>query len=120
MMTTEAEVSIAVRPVLHAHCAQCLCQSVAGRRAATHLRRLDVKAVSSAIRQAIAASHNLQVYSALLVKPGSIPKTSSGKIQRRACQHKFLEGDLNIVGQWRQEQVEQTDVTDLAGQFFSD
>ena len=68
----------------------------------TYLRKLDVKAVSSAIRQAIAASHNLQVYAALLVKPGSIPKTSSGKIQRYRCREQFLAGDLLVVEEWNE------------------
>ena len=86
----------------------------------TDLRNLNVPEVVGAIRQAVGEQNLANVYAIALLKTGSIPKTSSGKIQRRACQHKFLEGDLNIVGQWRQEQVEQTDVTDLAGQFFSD
>src|SRR5688572_6115253 len=30
----------------------------------------------------------------------SIPKTSSGKIQRRACKNAFLEGTIEVVGQW--------------------
>jgi hypothetical protein len=32
-----------------------------------------------------------------LIKPGSIPKTSSGKIQRHACRRGFLDDTLNVV-----------------------
>ena len=44
--------------------------------------------------------HELQVYAILLLKPGSIPKTSSGKIQRRACRAGFLAGCLDVVWDW--------------------
>lgn len=51
------------------------------------------------IRQDISVQHQLQVYGILLIKTGSIPKTSSGKIQRHACKNGFLNGSLNVVFQ---------------------
>ena len=56
--------------------------------------------MTSAIRQAVAEKHDLQIFAVVLVKPMSIPKTSSGKIQRRACKNAFLENTLEVVGQW--------------------
>jgi amino acid adenylation domain-containing protein/thioester reductase-like protein len=64
-------------------------------------REPDINEVTSAIRQAVAEKHDLQVFAVVLVKPMSIPKTSSGKIQRRACKNAFLDGTLEIVGEWR-------------------
>ncbi len=64
-------------------------------------RQADVNEVASAIRQAVAEKHDLQVFAIALVKPMSIPKTSSGKIQRRATKSDFLNGELDIVGEWR-------------------
>jgi len=58
----------------------------------------DLAEVSHAIRQAIAQVHEIQVYAVVLIKPGTIPKTSSGKIQRRACRAGFLAGELAVVG----------------------
>ncbi|WP_026736231.1 non-ribosomal peptide synthetase [Fischerella sp. PCC 9605] len=52
----------------------------------------------SAIRQAITEEHEVQVYAVVLIKPGSIPKTSSGKIQRRATRSRFEKDELNVVG----------------------
>lgn len=46
--------------------------------------------IIAAIRQAVAEHHDLEVYGVILVKFGSIPKTSSGKIQHFACQEAFL------------------------------
>ncbi|MEO1340871.1 MAG: fatty acyl-AMP ligase, partial [Cyanobacteria bacterium J06635_13] len=66
----------------------------------TYLRQLDTKTVVADINQAIAAEHNLQTYATVLVKTGSIPKTSSGKVQRSVCKAKFLAGNLNVVGDW--------------------
>ncbi len=66
----------------------------------SYLRKLKVHEVVENIRQAVAAHHALQVYAAVLVKTGSIPKTSSGKIQRHACRSKFLTGSLNVVDDW--------------------
>lgn len=66
----------------------------------SYLRKLNVKEVVESIRQAVAGEHGLQVYATVLVKTGSIPKTSSGKIQRYACRSGFLAGTLNVVEDW--------------------
>lgn len=58
---------------------------------------VDMEEVVWRIRQAVAKEHELQVYAVVLIKPGTIPKTSSGKIQRYACRIKFLQGDLDII-----------------------
>ncbi|HEU5231006.1 MAG TPA: amino acid adenylation domain-containing protein [Ktedonobacteraceae bacterium] len=46
--------------------------------------------VLRAIRQAIAETHEVTPHTILLVKPGSIPKTSSGKIQHHLCTSLFV------------------------------
>jgi amino acid adenylation domain-containing protein len=57
----------------------------------------NLDSVITAIRQAVTEAHEIEVYGVVLIKPGSIPKTSSGKIQRRATRNQFLAGTLNIV-----------------------
>ena len=66
----------------------------------SYLRQLNVNEVVGNIRHAVAAQHSLQIYATVLVKTGSIPKTSSGKIQRHACKSGFLSGSLNVVEDW--------------------
>jgi acyl-CoA synthetase (AMP-forming)/AMP-acid ligase II/acyl carrier protein len=68
----------------------------------SYLRKLNISEVVRAIRQAVSEQHELQVYAVLLLKTASIPKTSSGKIQRQACKSLFLNGDLEIIGKWQQ------------------
>jgi acyl carrier protein len=55
--------------------------------------------VIAAIRAAVAANHELQAYGVVLLETGSIHKTSSGKIQRRACRQAFVDGTLRVVEQ---------------------
>jgi acyl-CoA synthetase (AMP-forming)/AMP-acid ligase II len=56
-----------------------------------------VKAVIQSIRRAVSQHHDLQVYAIALLKPGGIPKTSSGKIQRHVCRASFLAQTLNTI-----------------------
>ncbi|GAA6621635.1 fatty acyl-AMP ligase [Scytonema sp. NUACC26] len=69
----------------------------------SYLRNLDVQEVVRNIFEAVTAQHGLQVYATVLLKTGSIPKTSSGKIQRYACRTAFLNGSLNVVEDWSEE-----------------
>jgi len=62
------------------------------------LRNLNIDEVIGAIRKAVSEQHDLQAYAVLLLKTGSIPKTSSGKIQRHACKVGFLAESLSVVG----------------------
>jgi hypothetical protein len=47
-----------------------------------------------AIRKAVLLEHGIQVHSLLLVKAGTVPKTTSGKIKRVACRAAFLAGEM--------------------------
>ncbi len=66
---------------------------------------LDQDQVFAAIRQAVFQEHQLQVYAILLLKPGTIPKTSSNKIQRHACKAGFLDNSLDVIASSKQEAV---------------
>lgn len=64
-------------------------------------RDLDLTQVIGAIRQAVTEEFELQVYAVVLLKAGSLPKTSSGKIQRHACRASFLKDEFVALGTWR-------------------
>ncbi len=61
----------------------------------------EAPAMFEAIRRAVAAEHDLQAEAIVLLAAGSIPKTSSGKIQRHACRQGFLDGSLESVATWK-------------------
>ncbi len=60
---------------------------------------LDVEAVVRSIRRAVAEAHDVRVYTVVLLRTGRIPKTPSGKVQRRACRASFLDGTLERLGE---------------------
>lgn len=60
----------------------------------------DSGEVIDAIRSAVAEEHELQLHAIALLKPGTIPKTSSGKVQRHSCRQGLLDGGLELVAQW--------------------
>jgi acyl-CoA synthetase (AMP-forming)/AMP-acid ligase II len=64
----------------------------------SYLRSVDIDdEVVGNIREAVSEQHEIQVYNAVLVRPGTIPKTSSGKIQRSVCRQRFLDGTLETL-----------------------
>lgn len=64
-------------------------------------RREDWSDVIAAVRRDVTDEHELPPDAVILVRFGSIPKTSSGKIQRHACRDEFLDGSLQVIAQWR-------------------
>jgi acyl-CoA synthetase (AMP-forming)/AMP-acid ligase II/acyl carrier protein len=65
------------------------------------MRAIDTQPndVCDAIRRAIVAAHGIIPHGVVLVTAGSIPKTSSGKLQRRACREAYLTGQLAVVAE---------------------
>jgi acyl-CoA synthetase (AMP-forming)/AMP-acid ligase II len=52
------------------------------------------------IRSAIADAHQVQVSAVVLVPAGSLPRTTSGKLQRFRCREAFLNGALDELPCW--------------------
>lgn len=65
---------------------------VAERAPGSH--KLDIGPITDDIRAAIAVRHGVTVRDVLLTPAGAIPRTSSGKIGRRACRSAYLDGSL--------------------------
>jgi fatty acid CoA ligase FadD32 len=66
---------------------------IVGERAAGS-HKLEYQPIADDIRAAIAVGHGVTVRDVLLVQAGTIPRTSSGKIGRRACRAAYLDGSL--------------------------
>ena len=63
-------------------------------------QRAEAAQVIGAICRDVAREHDLVVDSIVLVRAGSIPKTSSGKVQRHVCRDAFLDRSLEGVAEW--------------------
>jgi acyl-CoA synthetase (AMP-forming)/AMP-acid ligase II len=59
--------------------------------------RTDPQQMVSAIRQAMVRDFDVQAYAIVLLKPGQVPKTSSGKIRRALCKSALMSHSLETV-----------------------
>nr|VFK23759.1 MAG: Acyl transferase domain-containing protein [Candidatus Kentron sp. MB] len=82
--------------------------------ARTWLHRLEPEVVFDAIRQAILEQHELVIHAIVLLKPGRLPKTSSGKVQRRRCRQSFLAGELEALAKWQRPMAGRDQTTEVA------
>jgi len=57
---------------------------------------IDTEDLVETIRQNVSETHDIQVYSVVFLRAGEMPKTSSGKLQRRACRAAYLSGTLRL------------------------
>lgn len=94
-------------PRLRTDCGACFTVEIEGRQQLVLVQEVErrkqgnLEVIFDAALRAVAAEHELVLDVIVLVKAGSIPKTSSGKIQRHACCSGYLEGSLAVVGQWQ-------------------
>lgn len=65
-----------------------------------YVNKVNLSNVIDDILKGIAIHHGLEAFAVILVKAGSLPKTSSNKIQRYACKKSFQENNLNIIYEW--------------------
>ena len=63
----------------------------------------DTTALVHRIRAAVSSEHEVEVSAVCLLRPGGLPKTSSGKTQRAAVLRDFMNGALRPVVQWLDE-----------------
>ena len=57
----------------------------------------DLDLVAKAVNAAVTDAVGIPPKQVVLVQPGTVPKTSSGKLQRSACRAQFLEGTLSVL-----------------------
>ena len=67
----------------------------------TEVRKIDAAAVIGAIRTAIVDAHDVDPWDIVLVPALSLPKTSSGKLQRGESRRRFLAGEFKDIARLR-------------------
>ncbi|HSK80382.1 MAG TPA: AMP-binding protein, partial [Thermoanaerobaculia bacterium] len=68
------------------------------RHARAGLDAGKAEAIAAAVRRAVAEEHEVSVAEVVLIGPETLPRTSSGKVRRRACRELYLEGGLRVLG----------------------
>lgn len=64
-------------------------------------RNPNVEEIGQAVRTAVFEAHEIQVYALVLIPMMSLPKTTSGKIQRQLSKKKYLNNEFQIIGESR-------------------
>lgn len=85
----------------------------------TYRNSIVVEDVVETIRLALFREHFIDVLAIALIKPFSLPKTSSGKVQRKTCKTKFLENNLEIIAQWHSPETESSNMTSLLQRYLN-
>ena len=60
----------------------------------------DLDKIIEKIRRLIVEEYEVNAYAVVLIKAGSIFKTSSGKIQRYACRDAFISSSFDVIATW--------------------
>jgi acyl-CoA synthetase (AMP-forming)/AMP-acid ligase II len=63
------------------------------------LRKANLHSVANSIRRVVSEDHGLPLQDVVLVRPGTVPKTTSGKIQRRRCAYLYVSGAFRACRQ---------------------
>jgi amino acid adenylation domain-containing protein len=66
------------------------------------------------IRRSVAEEHDLQLFHVALIQPGTLLRTSSGKIRRQAMKKVFLEGKTRVLYEWRNSQEPEIQTVETA------
>jgi amino acid adenylation domain-containing protein len=59
----------------------------------------DPEKIMAAVREAVLLEHGISLHTVALLRNGTIPRTTSGKVRHSAAQELFLKGTLAIVAQ---------------------
>jgi acyl-CoA synthetase (AMP-forming)/AMP-acid ligase II len=73
------------------------CVVVVAEVARTSLRKIDPPQLARSIRRQVIEAHEVVVSDVVLIRPGALPKSSSGKVQRNRCRTLYLAGELDAI-----------------------
>jgi acyl-CoA synthetase (AMP-forming)/AMP-acid ligase II/acyl carrier protein len=66
-------------------------------------RQANFEEIIRRVRREMSASHELEVHAIALIRHVSLPRTTSGKVQRKFCRQQYLDGQLKVLAQWTRE-----------------
>jgi acyl-CoA synthetase (AMP-forming)/AMP-acid ligase II len=63
----------------------------------THRHAIDTEEIVGCIREAVSNEHEIALDAIMLIRPGTIPKTTSGKIQRNLTRQMWLQNSFEPI-----------------------
>ena len=97
----------AAHPALRKGCSAAFATDGAGTEGLALVAEVDARKASSlaevrdAVRGAVAGAHAVALDAVTFIEPRTIPKTTSGKVQRGQCRAALAAGELRVLGSWR-------------------
>ena len=88
------------------------CLVVVYELAREYLKTIEPEELLRLARRAVAEEHDLHIHWLVLLRTGTVPRTTSGKIQRSKCRADFLHGELSEV--WRSADVADATAMEVA------
>jgi 8-amino-7-oxononanoate synthase len=85
-----------------------------------HHKSEEDSAVFQAVRTELAGTIGIVPDEIVLIRQNTIPRTSSGKIQRRACRVAYVGGNLDVIGRWKAKGSDVVAPTDAITAFVID
>ncbi len=64
-----------------------------------HRSQIDPRELEGCIREAVATEHDVAIHTVVLIRPGALPKTTSGKVQRDLARRLWQRGELEFLDQ---------------------
>ncbi|MFO7908125.1 MAG: AMP-binding protein [Planctomycetota bacterium] len=71
-------------------------------------RNTDYGEVFRAVRRKITQEHGVEPYALALLRPMSLPRTTSGKVRRESASEGYAKGELKVVAEWSKEDSART------------
>jgi acyl-CoA synthetase (AMP-forming)/AMP-acid ligase II len=96
-------------PLIRRHCSAAFpCTAASGQTAVGMVLEVEptdedeLTQIIAAVHEQVLKELDVQVHSIALVGPGSVPKTTSGKTQRKLCAKRAQDGELELYAVWDQ------------------
>ncbi|MFE9369731.1 amino acid adenylation domain-containing protein [Streptomyces sp. NPDC006711] len=93
-----------VHPALRANCGAAVQVELAGAAELVIVQEVsrdhqddDLAALARAVREGVAEAHGVRPAAVVLIRAATLPRTSSGKVQRHVCAASYLAGDLTAL-----------------------
>ncbi|MET9700745.1 amino acid adenylation domain-containing protein [Streptomyces sp. NPDC006529] len=94
----------AVHPALRANCGAAVQVELGGDAELVIVQEVsrdhqdgDLPALARAVREAVAEAHGIRPAAVVLIRAATLPRTSSGKVQRHVCAASYREGELTAL-----------------------
>ncbi|MFD2176709.1 AMP-binding protein [Veronia pacifica] len=82
-------------------------------------RAIDTHALLGSIQASVAENHQLPLFALVLINEANLPKTSSGKVQRRLSKVLFINDNWNALFKWQQSEIDADQLLDPSATFHN-